>query len=385
MDPFETRLKSLPLRKPSKEFGEPETFAAATGSAKPSTSLFERVNNMPWKLKSAGIVGFAASLAAVYFVFSNPIGGTEAFAQVLEQLSKAETVSYDAVVTRDSDGSVMHRSKEYFLAPRKHRSESVGSPNGVSYVVADSTAGKAIFVDSQRKTVRVSSLKGMPDRDMASERIREMRALQLDEGVSIGTRQIDGVQADGYRFKEKHMTTTLWTSVATGKLLRFEHRLNKSADDPVTVAWTNISFDEPLDESLFSMKTPNGYTETPFLPIDMNASPATWVAAFLELYSKHMDGALPKQINKIPDLGMEIRKKGGREVDEAQLAFYVAAIHAVINRTEQGSDWQYFSNVTGNNKEKIVFWIKNRRKDGYTAIFGDLRVEGVAKDQLPAR
>jgi hypothetical protein len=35
-------------------------------------------------------------------------------------------------------------------------------------------------------------------------------------------------------------------------------------------------------------------------------------------------------------------------------------------------------------KDRIVFWYQLEKSDKYRAIFGDLRVEDVTKDQLPA-
>lgn len=381
MDPFESRLKSLPLRSPSTEFGEPETFAAVTvSSANPSKNLFERMNDMPWKIKSAGIASLAASVAVIYFALAGPTAGGNAFGQAVERLSNAETVSYTTTVRRDSDGKVVHRGREYYKAPGKIRQETIGNDQGESYSVLDFVSKKALFVDTQRKSARVSSLEGDPDRNVVNEQINDIRTLNPKEAESVGQNQIDGVLANGYRFKKKHMTTTVWATASTGKILRFEHKLNKPTSEPTTVVWSNIQLDEQLDDSLFSLVTPTGYTEEPFVPIDYKASPATWVAGFLRLYSKQSNGIYPGDMKDLRSVAEKMVKENE---PNAELAFYVAAIHAVVSRTEQGTDWQYFPSITSDQEDEIVFWMRNRRKEGYTAVYGDLSVREIGKDELP--
>jgi len=384
---LESRLKSLRLRQASAGFGKPETLAEVWRNANHPQGLIERFKNMPWKLKSAGGIGIAASLLAVYMVLSSSSDGSVAFAQVISKLNEAKTLSFDSEIKSVTDGKVLHRSRNYYMVPSKHRSESRDTKDGGGFVVLNSKEGKVLMVDSKRKTARISSFKGATGRDMAAETIEGIRSLQAKESRPVGEKQINGRQAKGFEFDRGHETTTVWTSVETGNLIQIQIVHKNVPAGLRSTLWTNIKLDEQLDPSLFSVEAPPGFAVVPFMEIDANASPANYVAESLRFYAKHNNDQFPEDLQK--GLTALLEKLAPKQADDApteevtQLSFYGAASLAAIRSGKRGELWQYFPDVTFGEKDKIVFWLHEKRKKAYSAVFGDLRVELVAREQLP--
>ena len=384
MDPdeLESRLKSLPLRQPSGEFGKPETLNSLDDSTEVHT-LVERIRDMPWKFKTIGGLGIAASLAALYLAFAGISGGTVAFAQVIEKLNAARSLSFDVEVRSVGSGKVINQSHNYYLVPGKHRSED-RTERG-DFAVFDADAGKILMVDSTRRIARISSFKSA-GRDMASETIESIRALQATDADVVGEKEIDGNRARGHEFSRGENVTTVWTSQATGELLQIDILHKNVPSGPVSTTWTNIEIDGQLDPSLFSLDPPEGYEVVPFIDIDMNSSPANFIAQLLKYYADHHEDKFPTDLQGgFQELMERLAPKEGREPPEDidRISFVGAAAAAVVRSAKRGEAWEYYPDVEFGQADEIVFWFFDKRKQQHSAVFGDLRVENIAKDRLP--
>jgi len=66
-----------------------------------------------------------------------------------------------------------------------------------------------------------------------------------------------------------------------------------------------------------------------------------------------------------------------------KLAQHVGAVTAELSQLAS-KDYAYTpAEARFGDRDKIVFWYKPRGTDTYRAIFGDLRVEEVTREQLP--
>jgi hypothetical protein len=179
----------------------------------------------------------------------------------------------------------------------------------------------------------------------------------------------------------------VWAAVANGDPIRIEILENDYPSGPILIEWTNIKPGEKLDPALFSVDPPPGFTVIPFLPIDFEASPATYVVGFLKIYAKHMEGQFPPRLqDAIKTLGEKLEPPKSDEPlsDElSQLPFYSAATVAITRHGKQGEDWQYYPGHTLGDKKQIVFWCRDKKRKEYSVVYADLRVEQVEKNQLP--
>src|SRR5262245_15274793 len=124
MDPFEIRLRSIPLYRPSAGFGRPETLQALFRDSPHRLTISERIKNMTWQSKVAAALGVVASVLAVSLLIELLPSSSIAFAQVVEKLQSAETLSFDSESKSTVDGKIRTtKSRNYYMTPGKHRTE----------------------------------------------------------------------------------------------------------------------------------------------------------------------------------------------------------------------------------------------------------------------
>jgi outer membrane lipoprotein-sorting protein len=393
MDPFESRLKSLPLRQPSERFGQPETLARFRETSFRSQTILQRINAMPGASKAATLVAAATIGFALYLTSVGPAGSSAAFAQVAERLHMAKTVSFDSVITSVADGTTLHKSRDYYMSPGKSRHEALfpESEAGTT-VIEDFPAGKSIVVISKKKTVILGSIAVGADLDRAKRMTDFLQALREKSSQKLGEKQIEGIRASGFEVDSPEETTTVWADAATGNPVRIEILYKNARPDAQREVMTNIGLDEKLDPAMFGTQPPEGYIVRPGATIDLNAGPPRYVAELLKTYAKYMDGEFPATLSKegIEPLYQRLVKTGSLNPDEfpaendlLQLPAYAAAVAAITSKLKVGERWQYYPGFTITNKDRIVFWYLDAKTGAYSAVYGDLRINKVAKDMLP--
>jgi outer membrane lipoprotein-sorting protein len=393
MDPFESKLSGLRLKQPSAAFGQPKTFATLRASANQPRTILQRIMAMKTRSKAASLVTLAASIALVYALTSWP-GGSVAFAEMANKLRAAQTLSFDNTITSTTTGKlVVMKSRNYFMVPGKHRMDSEQG----GWVVMDFPAGKTLVVNPHNKTALASPIIGKApprdgkDRDLAGETIDHIRSLADKKNRSLGERQMDGVRVTGFEIDDPGETTTLWANAATGEPIRIEV-LHNSKQGQIVEVITHIKLDEKLDAALFSVEPPQGYKVEPFVTFNLKDGPADHVAHFLTLYAKLMDGEFPERLEgRLVDKLFEkiSREHGGNPkvedlpADAMRIPAFAAAVAAVLHKAKR-ENWQYYPDVKLGQKDRVIYWYHDPKTDTYSAVFGDLRVERVTKDQLPA-
>jgi outer membrane lipoprotein-sorting protein len=327
----------------------------------------------------------AAGLPALYAILSGPAGTTLAFAEVAGKLREAQTLSFDEVVTLH-DGTTS-KGRNYYMVPGKHRRE-MQQKEDAGFAVMDFTAGKVLAVSTTRKTASVSPIHGKTERDFAGKMIDEIVSLDEKGARSLGEKEIDGIRAKGFETDSELRTTTVWANAESGHPLVIETVLKNAPGGPGKCVMTNFKLDEPLDPALFSLEPPQGYKTMPSIALDLNATPADHVAGLLAIYAGHFDGKFPA---KLEDATKAVADKLKPKADEApskellKLVSHGAGVAAVMMKTKRGERWQYDPTVELGQKDRIVFWYHDAKTKTYHAVYGDLRVEKVAKDQLPPK
>ena len=155
MDPFETRLKSLPLRAPSSSFGQPETLRAILDAApRPKQLRLKSMVPMRWKSTAAAIIGLAICVVVAYFLLSTPNSGSIAFAQVAEKLRSAQCITFDTVITTTRQQEPKMRYRTSYMAPGKTRTDM-----GDTITIRDQLSGNMLTLNTKMKTAFVTTTK----------------------------------------------------------------------------------------------------------------------------------------------------------------------------------------------------------------------------------
>jgi len=204
------------------------------------------------KLAAAAVIIIALLLGVHYF------GGSienVAFADVMQNIQNARTLTYRSVITpADQEPQVV---KTTVIEPHFMRVEL---PDGKVWIL-DHGQGKTLILDSKNKHAVMSSTHqkalGLYDT------FRDFRN-NPDFSVSqIGQRTIDGVQAVGFQLTRENDENVriIWANPQTSLPIRIEQTVKDENGRIIKSVTTNIIFDAELDQSLFRLDAPEGYTQ----------------------------------------------------------------------------------------------------------------------------
>ncbi len=150
------------------------------------------------------------------------------------------------------------------------------SPNGV--MIWDLDKGKELCLDTAKKQAVLFDIANMPkakkgEQDLFTCLQSQLRESKVKPGVKrepLGEKRIDGHQSIGYRFINRLQTIDLWGDPKTGLPIRVEWKM--AAMPNTNMILSDFAFNVKLDESLFSVVPPPGYTTQ---TMHINAAPGT--------------------------------------------------------------------------------------------------------------
>jgi outer membrane lipoprotein-sorting protein len=390
MDPFESRLKSLVLRAPSESFGQPQALALALEATEQSnSSLLEGIYRLPLKSKAALVLGIAAIVLVMCMLFSSLGGGSVAFAQVAEKLRSAQCLTFDTIITAIGQQEPKLRYRTSYMAPGKMRMDM-----GDIITIRDQMSGNMLTLNTKIKTAFVTTTK--PRERSARTELRDpidfLRSLVERSALPLGEKEIDGQKAKGFECDiVKGLKYTIWVNANTGDPVRVEYPMKFGIPD-ATVVETNFKLNEPLDPAIFDTNPPEGYKVIEHMPVDvgpiLKATPAENVVEILQAYAKISGGDFPKHIDDFGEVVIKISRGDDVEArnQSQQVAGRIGALEGgYLFQHQSGVDYEYLPGGKLGEKDRIVFWYRDDKSGDYMAVYGDLRIEKVEKDQLPKK
>jgi len=221
--------------------------------------------------------------------------------------------------------------------------------------------------------------------------VETLRALPAAADETLGRRQIDGRTLEGFRVTEDDATTTVWLDPKTGELARAE--LEFAHSPGMNLIMTDFQFDVPLDDSLFSLEPPEGYTPlNEDLQADMAEVGEQDLIAFLRLWSSWTtDKTFPPTLvgPEISKIAMQMAREGkftgaeaaGYDVNQQAQIMYRGMVF--MGKLPAGS-WRYAGqNVPFGDPTTPIFWYRPEGSPTYRVIYADLSVLDVAGEDLP--
>ena len=251
------------------------------------------------RVAAAVILALAVTGVALWF---HAGGTTPAFADFIEPILNAKTVKYKATFERN--GKQVATANCMVLAPNRHRMElqQLGQPMEIK--IADTSKGVGVMIDSAKKTVVINKVVGLSRELTSMGPLEEMRSLLRDAGKrdvkreSLGEKEVEGRRAVGWRVSGPGLhvpgvTVTIWGDPQTGLPIRVE---SYSALDGLKSTESDFAFNVDLDESLFSIEPPTGYTVQ---TVEVDASQPTEkdLITLLCEYSTLMNNAFPEALD----------------------------------------------------------------------------------------
>jgi len=263
---------------------------------KTKTTQSAAVQSNVWRIIMRSRMTQYTAAAVIIFVIiigivelGQPIGASVAFATAMDNIKKARTFSCIGTfqVTYyygDKGEKYFMKERLMFKEPDRERREQLTSPPPRPQDLGKVT----IWHYGKRQRLQLRPFdKTAEFRDMSSdyvidEKTGELKLTQLNTGIRDGllkltagaVEDLGGVELDGQsvrllRSRTDKRITTVWVNSETSYPVQIEQKWMDPNWPPVM--WSSIQIDTELDDELFSLEPPEGYTlslEGPDLPDD---------------------------------------------------------------------------------------------------------------------
>jgi len=334
--------------------------------------------------KALKLAAVAVIVIVVLFGLQFLGGSGVTFAQAIQPILDANTAILDIVIGVEGPNTPVIR--DMILGSRIRRTLS-NAPGSVSII--DIEAGRILGLDESQKQAYYIDLKGLPPIPNYLDHLKNVLVKLQDSPYfvteDLGVQQIDGRDVVGFRMKHPKVEIVLWADSETGLPVRIEQY-----EGQLTVICKNLQFGASLDESLFSMDVPEGY-KLQEAKLDLFGSTETdFIEGLRVLAELYGDGQFPDDVtveyflSQVPAMQKKEKEFNLSAEEDAAIGVKIQK-HVLFLRFFQGEGKWYYrgKGVTLGDAATPIFWYRPKDSATYRVIYGDLRVEDVAVENLP--
>lgn len=342
------------------------------------------MNRKITKLATAAAVIIAALIGFHY------LGGSASnvYADVVERLQKARTLLYTVTTSTAIEGMPDMRMEIAFKEPGYMR---MTMPGGYISVL-DGIQGKGLSIRPDKKQFIEMDMSNLPD-DAARRQfdaIERLRTLPERADEVLGERTVDGRVVQGFRVNEDGEIVTVWIDRQTRELIIVEREFPNVPG--ISATMTDFQFDVELDDALFSLAPPDGYTRME-IQVDASEVAEQDLIEYLRLWTTWTkDATFPSTLNpvELAKVAVEMDKAGkfneGQRTEQPNLDHVRAMTRGVmfVMKLPVESNWRYAGeNVKHGDASTPIFWYRPTGLPSYRVIYGDLTVKDVSPEDLP--
>jgi len=219
--------------------------------------VFRTLRNLIMKSPITKIAAAAVIIIAV-LIGLNIVGtSTPAFAEIVKPFLTARTASFK--MTMEVEGVPTQTFDCLYAEPVRMR--QTNHEQG-AIVISDFQQGKIVTLMPAQNKAMIVELENMPEDqsnfNLFSEirkHIQEAQQTQDESVQFLGEKKINGLTVIGYHVQKPAVDITVWADPQTKLPVEMTN-----TSGPTTYTMTDIVFDVELDESLFNLEIPDGYT-----------------------------------------------------------------------------------------------------------------------------
>lgn len=337
-------------------------------------------------------IAAAAVIIIAVLIGLNIVGtSTPAFAEIVKPFLTARTASFK--MTMEVESVPTQTFDCLYAEPIRMR--QTNHEQG-AIVISDFQQGKIVTLMPAQNKAMIVELENMPEDqgkfNMFSEirkHIQEAQQTQDESVQFLGEKKINGLTVIGYHVQKPAVDITVWADPQTKLPVEMTN-----TSGPTTYTMTDIVFNVELDESLFSLEIPEGYTIRT-MQVDASKPTEKDLIELFRIWAEHMDGNLPSvldlnatmefvkyQQKKMKEKGQEPSEESVLELQKTIMRMGRGAVFVQQLPTE--SDWHYTGkDVKFGDAEKPIFWYRPEGSKTYRVIYGDLSIKSVALENLP--
>ena len=344
------------------------------------------------KSKITKFTAAAAIIIIVSLVISQVVSPGLAWADVVQPILTARTAIFNVVM---ENGQNVPVTRIMNMGTQRIRSEVLSEDGKTIQTIAiiDFDTSRMLTLIPNQKIAALVNLKDLPEKpeNILEEMRNIITDLQNDPDFSVeplGEKEIDGRAAKGFYATGPDEELTIWADPQTALPIRTEQKWHQ-----MQFTCTDFQFDIEMDESLFSMEIPEGYSEPSIGEMSIAAmlgGTEQDLVEFLRIYAESiLDGTFPEDLSTqvwIDDVNKN-RNKFAQHSEEQNmegppLEFARGWVFFRLLKAE--NDWNYVGNgVKFGDAESPVCWYRPDGSQIYRVIYGDLSVKDVAREDLP--
>ena len=351
-------------------------------------ALWRRIMQSKMTKIAAAAVIIIAILSTIHF-WGSPMEGT-VWADVVHPLLTARTVVFNV---RSLEGENLPIARIMSMGTQRVRSEiEILSADGkTEQVIAifDYDTSQVLTLNPKQKIAVLIDIKDLPEEpENFIEIMRNMiTELQHDPNVSIqslGEKEIDGFMAQGFRATDPEGNELMiWADSQTSLPIHMELKWRQAHYE-----FTDFEFDVVLDESLFSMDIPVGYSTMPKAMLSLTGTEQDLVEALGQWAESILEGVFPKDFSSqafmddMPKVRKRIAQARKEGTDEGP--WKMVRGFMFYKNLKPENDWHYVgAGVPFGDANQPVCWYKPIGSETYRVIYGDLSIRDLLEEDLP--
>lgn len=388
---------------------------------KPSQNIWRIIMRRP-------IVKFAAAAVIIIAVFFgiNHLGGSidgagTAWANTLEQIYKATSVTYNKAFCRD-------KQEPFFFQEMINEKGVQRAIIGGQIMIYDFGTGKSLMLIPSNKEATLTQEIGGMHAIKPYNQLEWLISIKDKAAEFLGTENIDGIWAKKFFWNQgEYCNTTVWVNPSTNLPVRVEQVFlknpnkdiispsiqlklsdfggpsnatcsvggggGKGIQDNMTMIMKDFIWNQQLDPALFSTEAPEDYTlrKKQHNASEMDENDLVKALAF---WAEMSDGSFPQKINDLadpnqinPKLILKFNRGGNPqdEIDEAmnQASIIIRGLFFVQNKIAE-NNWTYEGDgVKFGQKDTPICWWKPEKSENYKVIYADLSIGEISAQDIP--
>ncbi|HLJ94073.1 MAG TPA: hypothetical protein VKU02_12880 [Gemmataceae bacterium] len=330
------------------------------------------------RLVAAAVFVAALCSTAIFLIHQQAL----AFSDVAQRLRDAHRLRYRMTITSSRmKGAMVFR--QLFQEPGLVRTE--GEDGHVA--IHNLRQGKTLILQPASRSALLLEMTPKPDTpprpsaDGGVQWLEWLRSLAEKEGEPAGRKRVGHAEALGFRVHDGDFDEMIvWADPKTRQPLLIEGTI-RIGDRRDHIAISDFEIDPALDEDLFRLEAPAGYTLRKMTTELLN--PAEDVAHVLGTYADTHGGTFPRQLDDLgayEPLFSRMNVRGLPDLEAIKLIQSLARIVRFVR--DKKSEFGYEPDgVRRGDADKIIFWYRTPEADCYRVVYGDLRIGTV--DQRP--
>jgi outer membrane lipoprotein-sorting protein len=398
---------------PAPELVSRTLAALSREKRRPRPAFFERISHMAWTSKVSVALAMAASVVVVYLGLLTTAGNSLAFADVVSVLNKVRSAKWKTTTesTLANNQTVKSTGTGMFLSPSHERMEfTFQGSDGV--LITDGEKGKILTLDPAGKTAMFLDVENVPAgqespfgrtflafRQLASDVLND----QAGKVQRLGSQTIDGKHAEGFQTAHGGVQVKIWVDPDTAIPVRVEQSSISSVGPQAHTVMSDFQVNVDMDESLFNLDVPQGYSLQQPAKIDLSKDPVQYLADSLKLAAEVNDGVFPPTLRgqdgidgillRSPDKLVKIITGNSGELTPdarreagVKLSMTVAGAFGMLGAmSPEQNDWHYAGKgVKLNAPNQPIFWYRRHKASAtYSVLYADLSVKEVPAAEAP--